>query len=147
MRVVPGSAVAAVALCLAVPPSATAQGTWRQVVTSQIDAAAAALRERGYRPVSPLLNGSLSHQTIQAASISLTAGTHYYIVGACDQDCTDFDLRLYAPDGALVIEDVELDDTPLLEFQAPVTGQYRLLAMMARCNANPCYWGAMVFAR
>jgi hypothetical protein len=128
-------------------PSAGAGGpnAYQQTVTNQLAGAAAQLRQRGWSPVSGPLGGTLNARAQQAVEVTLRAGA-FLIFGACDQDCSDFDLRIYGPGGALVAEDVLPDDQPVLNFQVPVEGRYRLVAVMASCANSPCYWGAQVFA-
>ncbi len=146
MRVVVGTALLAVGLGLAARPAA-AQNTYQQVVMSQLGRFETTLREQGYNRVMNPITGSLAGGSSQANVVFLNGGMRYAIVGACDQDCRDFDLRIFGPDGPMIDEDVELDDTPVLEFTAPASGQYRLMAMMANCQQNPCYWGIVVTAR
>jgi hypothetical protein len=67
------------------------------------------------------------------------------ILGVCDNDCSDVDLRLYGPDGSTVIQDLATDDHPTLNFTAPSTGNYRLEVIMATCRQSPCYYGVQLF--
>jgi hypothetical protein len=129
------------------PGLAFAQNSYQQTVNRRLAAFAQVITPRGYAPQGPPLTGSLADDTQQGMLVSLSAGVRYVIAGACDEDCSDFDLRILAPDGAMLDEDVETDDRPVLEFTAPVTGQYRLMAMMPGCSTSPCYWGAQIFGR
>ncbi len=144
-----GSGAAAMAQPSAQPqPSAGAAGqnAYQQTVTNQLNAAAAQLRQRGMSPVAAPLTGTLNARGEQSLEVSLRAGARYVIFGACDQDCSDFDLRIFGPDGAMLAEDVLADDQPVLDFQARAEGRYRLVAIMASCASSPCYWGAQLFA-
>ena len=73
------------------------------------------------------------------------SGRSYIILGVCDNDCSDVDLRLYGPDGSTVIQDLATDDHPTLSFTAPSTGNYRLEVIMATCRQSPCYYGVQLF--
>ena len=128
-------------------PKAAAQNTWQQQIRNQIATAATAVREHGYSPDREMISGSLNDDASEGMRINLQGGTRYAIIGVCDEDCTDVDLRVWGPDGTKLDEDIATDDTPVLEFVAPVTGQYRLSVEMATCRTNPCYWGVQVFAR
>jgi hypothetical protein len=137
----------AAALGVVVTTAATAQNTYQQQITRQLTNAANAIRSQGYNADRAPITGSLNDDADQSQPITLQGGMRYAIVGVCDQDCTDVDLQIFGPDGSKLDEDLELDDTPVLEFVAPVTGQYRLRVMMPSCNQNPCYWGAQVFVK
>ena len=91
--------------------------------------------------------GALNDDAAENVGLTLNAGRRYLLVGVCDADCSDMDLRIYSPSGAIVAEDVAVDDTPVLQFTAPSTGNYRVRVMMASCSANPCYYGVSLSAR
>lgn len=145
-RTVLGSLALAAAVA-ALPATARAQNSFQQVVASQLSAAADTMRGRGFRALGQPVTGSLADDAQQTITLTLTAGAEVVVYGACDQDCRDFDLRIFAPGGTMVAEDIELDDQPLLTFRAPAAGAYRLVAIMANCTANPCFFGVQAFAR
>ena len=136
--------LAAAALAAATP--AAAQNTYQQQIRRQLATHASNALSHGYAADREPVYGSLNDDANDQKAVTLTAGTRYVIIGVCDNDCTDIDLRLFAPDGTKIIEDIETDDYPTIQFTAPVTGTYRLSVEMAVCNTNPCYWGAQVYA-
>lgn len=141
-----GAVLAACALA-ATPALSHAQGNWREVVLQQLSSATTVLQQRGYTAMAEPVMGSLRDDENSNQTVTLTAGGHYVIVGACDQDCTDVDLKVFGTDGSQLDSDIETDDSPVLEFTAPTTGRYRVQVLMATCNTSPCYWGFQVFAR
>ncbi len=147
MRAVFGSTVFALvgASLLALP--AEAQNSWQQVVNGQLATHGNTLRGQGFSSMAQPITGSLNDDGDMGTPVALNAGMEYAIVGVCDQDCRDVDLRIFGPDGTMIAEDLALDDHPVLHFRAPATGQYRLVIMMANCTANPCYWGVQVFGK
>lgn len=145
MRAVAGAALLAAALVTAGQLEAQ---SYQQVVQNELAGLAGRAREQGFRTqVGQTITGTLNHGTQTGLSITLVGGGSYVVFAACDQDCTDIDLRLFAPDGQMIGEDIETDDRPVIIFTAPTSGAYRLQVMMATCSQNPCYWGAQVFAR
>jgi hypothetical protein len=143
MRAVLGVAVLAAAV--AVP--ATAQNTYQQQIIRQLTQAATAVQGQGYAADRAPVMGSLNDDAQEGVLIQLNAGMHYAILGVCDNDCTDVDLRVFDPLGNMIGEDILVDDHPVVEFTAGTTGQYRANVIMATCNTNPCYYGVQVYAR
>jgi hypothetical protein len=141
------SALLVVALGFATATEALAQDSFQQQVRRYLNRAAASVVEHGYSADRDPVTGSLRSGARESMMINLTGGTRYAIVGVCDNDCTDVDLRIWDPSGTKLAEDILTDDTPILEFTATNTGQYRLSVEMATCSTNPCYWGFQVFAR
>lgn len=80
-------------------------------------------------------------------AIDLVAGQEYQIVGVCDNDCTDIDLKLYDPDGNLVDEDVLEDDVPVVTVTPDRDGQYAIEGIMYECQTDFCYIGLAAWAR
>ncbi len=147
MKAALAPALLAAALAAATARTAAAQNTYQQQIQSQITNHTQTLRQQGYNPERELITGSLNDDASEQMRLNLQGGTRYAIIGVCDNDCSDVDLRLWAPDGTKVDEDILTDDYPTLEFVAPVTGVYRLSVEMAVCRTNPCYWGVQVFSR
>jgi hypothetical protein len=141
-------AAAALLLGLAAPAAAQNQ-QYINAVRVQLERAGAHVRQRGFTPLAGLSYGTLNAGARDTRPLELTAGVRYVVIGMCDQDCSDLDLRLYGspPDTAQIAQDVQTDDRPLLELTAPRTGTYRLMVMMASCRQSPCYWGVQVFQK
>jgi len=102
---------------------------------------------RNYRPEGEALGDSARPGVTVSRSVTLQGGAQYAIVAACDEECGDMDLALYAPSDTLVAQDQNPDDTPVLTFTAPATGTYRLDVGMFRCDAGACAWGAQILRR
>ena len=138
------AAALALALGCALATAAAAQNSYQQQIRNQLATASDTVRAHGYSADREAMMGSLNASAKEAMMVNLLGGARYAIVGVCDNDCSDVDLRIWAPDGTKLAEDILLDDTPVLEFTATVTGQYRLSVEMATCRTNPCYWGVQV---
>lgn len=62
----------------------------------------------------------------------------YRVIGVCDIDCSDLDLRVYDPEGDIIAIDVELDDRPVVGFDVTRPGTYDVQVYMATCSREPC---------
>jgi hypothetical protein len=138
------------AVLLLIPGHAPAQD-FRSVVMSQLDGASQTVRGNGYRADGSIFDRDVVIGMIAAGAstymeVSLTAGSRYFFSAACDQDCSDLDLRLFQP-GATepFVKDVQDDDIPMLTFTAPVTGRYILAVDMPKCSTRMCYYGFRAF--
>jgi hypothetical protein len=147
MKAVLGPTVLGIALCAAVTTATSAQNTYQQQITNQLTRAAGILSPRGYSADRAPVMGNLNAGNQESVLINLSAGVQYAILGVCDNDCRDVDLRVHDPLGNMLGEDVATDDTPVVEFVAASTGQYRVTVIMAQCSTNPCYYGVQVFVR
>ena len=141
------AAVLTLALGCALATEAAAQNSYQQQIRSQLQTASNSIRGNGYTSDREPMMGSLNASANEGMMVNLQGGVRYAIVGVCDNDCSDVDLRIWDPSGTKLDEDILTDDKPVLEFTATVTGQYRLSVEMATCSTNPCYWGVQVFKR
>lgn len=88
--------------------------------------------------------GRMASGASDSWSFTLPGGTSYKIVGVCDNDCKDLDIRVSIGD-AVVAEDVLDDDVPIVNFTAKSETRYSVRVTMATCTADPCFWGIGVF--
>uniref|UniRef100_A0A8J6ZXF8 Uncharacterized protein n=1 Tax=Desmonostoc muscorum LEGE 12446 TaxID=1828758 RepID=A0A8J6ZXF8_DESMC len=89
----------------------------------------------------------LSRNQSNYITINLRRGIDYGIVGVCDQDCRDIDLKLYDEDGNLIDSDINSDDKPAVRVRPRWSAQFKIKVTMARCRANYCYYGIGAFGR
>jgi hypothetical protein len=75
-------------------------------------------------------------------NVDLNGGTTYTFVGACDDDCTNIDFELIAPQGGVVASDLLEDDFPVASFTPQANGTYIARLSMRNCGVAPCYAGA-----
>lgn len=80
-------------------------------------------------------------------SVSLAQGTVYRIIGACDNECSDFDLELLDPSGRVVESDTLPDDVPIINITPRAAGNYKVRMTMKTCTIAPCYAGARLMQR
>ena len=89
--------------------------------------------------------GDLNEGDQANVTLSLRPGRQYFIVGVCDEDCSDLDLTASNSSGSTLDSDLEMDDVPLLTFAADVTGRVTLNISMEGCGVEPCGYGYRVY--
>lgn len=98
------------------PGAGSRGGAVPEVITRQLEGFVELVGRNGFRLVNPEpLAGALNGGTREDLPLALTA-RQYIMVGVCDGDCSDMDLRLLDGQGNTVAQDVADDDTPLLVF-------------------------------
>jgi hypothetical protein len=120
---------------------------WTRQVASLLSQAASSATSRGMRRTHSPYIGSLRTGGSSNHSLQLNAGTSYSLVGVCDNDCSDLDLRLFDPNGREVASDVLTDDTPVVSVTPRRTGTYTVRAIMTTCSSQPCRYGIGVYGR
>lgn len=91
--------------------------------------------------------GDLHDDYHHDVTANLQPYTTYHVVGVCDRDCSDLDLKVLGPDGNLVVQDVATDDSPIVTFTTGGDGAYTIRVIMASCHVEPCGWGINLFRR
>jgi hypothetical protein len=118
---------------------------WARQVANLLNQAASTATSRGLRSTHTPYIGALRTRGNTSHTLQLNGGTAYQIVGVCDNDCSDFDLRLYDSRGRMVAEDVLNDDTPVLSVTPGAGGTYTVRAIMTACSSEPCRYGIGVY--
>jgi hypothetical protein len=126
---------------------AAAQDEWEAQVGRILAQASAQYEQRGYHPSHAVHTGALNNGAGEDVTVPLEAGVQYQIVGVCDTDCTDLDLRLVNPDGVDVDSDAQADDLPIVSVTPSRAGSYRIHVVMAACSAEPCRYGLGIYAK
>jgi hypothetical protein len=120
---------------------------WTAQVNRLLNQAASIATSNGLRRTHEPYIGSLRADATTNHGVQLIGGTSYQIIGVCDNDCSDFDLRLFDPDGREVASDVLTDDTPVLSVTPSRSGTYTVRAIMVTCTSEPCRYGIGVYGR
>lgn len=138
----------AYALILSLLPLTVSAQSHRDVIDKQLDAAIGAAAGDGYR-IDPNafpndhIFGLLPPDGVVWLQLDLRAGNTYVLAGACDYDCNDMDLGLQH-DTALVAEDIEVDDVPVIIYRPTASGPHLVRVSMPGCDASGCYFGIRV---
>jgi len=128
-------------------PQPGGRDQWTAQVSRYLNEAASVATSNGLRRTHEPLIGSLRADASANHTVQLNAGTSYQIIGVCDNDCTDFDLRLFDPSGREVDSDVLTDDKPVVSVTPSRSGTYTVRAIMATCSSEPCRYGIGVYGR
>lgn len=123
---------------------ATAQSVAARQVTQLLSRTVPLMATSGFS-LRRTLTGAMDDRYYRDIPITLSAGTAYRIVGVCDADCDDLDLRIYDASGNEVDWDVDADDTPLLSVTPRRSQTYTLRVIMASCTDEPCSFGIGVY--
>ncbi|MFI5235249.1 MAG: PPC domain-containing protein [Gemmatimonadales bacterium] len=135
------------ALALSAATTVQAQDQWTTQVRKLLDKAGEVVEGRGYKQSHEPSTGSLAKGDNESLTIELEKGTQYAMIGVCDNDCSDIDMKAFDPDGNEVASDTKDDDVPVLIFDAPQTGKYRVKVMMIKCQTNPCRYGVGTWSK
>jgi len=128
-------------------PAAAAQSRWEDQVNDQIKRAGQILEDKGYSRTHDPYTGSLREGENEYLTLTLHAGTHYALLGVCDNDCSDIDFRLYDADDNEVDSDTKTDDVPIVQVTPGETMRYKLKVIMVTCKTSPCFYGVGVFGK
>lgn len=146
MRLIPAILASTVLLTLPTVAAAQQQSDFERQVRQQLDKIGESLKKQNYELTHQVYTGALKEEASEAVAIRLRRGVQYAIVGVCDQDRADIDMRVVDPSEKEVGRDAEPDDTPVVEFAAGKTGEYVVQLEMAECADQPCAFGVGVFA-
>lgn len=148
MKAVRATILALAALGLAsVSAAAQVPREYAAQLAQQLAHAEQAFRQMGFTRAAGPFAGGLAQRGARALPVTLRAGHSYRILGVCDADCSDLDLRLIDQNGGVIAVDVAPDDVPILDATPRVTGQHTIEVSMRRCATAPCYFAVNVYAR
>jgi hypothetical protein len=94
-----------------------------------------------------IVTDDLGNRGTEVYSMDLRKGEDYVIIGVCDEDCVDLDLKVYDDNGNLIASDNDTDSTPMVQITPRWSAGFTLKAEMADCRNNPCRYGFGVMAR
>jgi hypothetical protein len=131
------------------PPPTTQQAQItdevRQQLTANIDSMLDQMQQQsgmqvlsGFTDEITTLQPGTDHRQL----VNLTANTGYTFIGACDGDCTNFDIELIdMSTGGVVASDMLPDDFPVVNFTPNANGQFMIRSIMQTCTVAPCFSG------
>lgn len=123
-------------------------GQYTRQVQTYLDRLTDLYAQRGYtRLVAGPVFGSLNDNATNSHEMTVVGGRNYVIFGACDNDCSDVDIKIFDTRGNLLMQDVLVDDQPAVLFTANGSGKYRVDVVMAACSANPCRYGVKLMSQ
>lgn len=90
---------------------------------------------------------TIRSKSTKTHTLTLDAGIPYVIVGVCDNDCGDIDLRLYNDEDDVVSSDMDTDDDPMLRVSSQQKAKFKLEVIMENCSTLSCYYGIGIFGQ
>jgi hypothetical protein len=137
------SSVAGLLMCIiALPLALQAQGNaWQRQVAQQLRTVTDLLDLGNITSSYQHFVGNLRHNTYTDVTYNLQRGVTYALVGVCDNDCSDLDLRLYDENYRLIDSDTEPDATPVIKVTPMWTGVFHVRVIMSHCDRSPCWYG------
>jgi len=131
--------------CLSVAGSAQAGGSEDRVI-ALLAKKTSAVEKQGYgmshAPYVDKLSGGKDE-----LRLTLQRDVEYTIIGVCDKECGDVDIRLYDENNNLVDEDVSANMTPTVRVNPQWTGRFTVQVEIYRCTRTPCYYAVGILAK
>jgi hypothetical protein len=122
------------------PSSASAQDP-ATAVWNQLQAMHTAITQTVPYDIQKYVVGKLTVSAEDKWTFNINKGFEVTVIGACDADCADLDLQILDASGNVIVQDVLVDDRPVVTFTANTNGQFTVVATMVQCSAEPCYFG------
>ena len=141
------AAIALASTVIVSTPLVALAGLYQDQIRVQLLGAALTLGFGNYNLSHDPYIDTLDRNRSEYLTVNLQGGTSYALVGVCDEDCQDLDLRLYDENGNLVSSDNTSDDTPVVSVTPSWSGQFQVKATMYECSTSYCYYGVGVFSR
>lgn len=104
-------------------------------------------RSEGWSITGEAVVRTLTDDSSEDLTVSLSGGVNYGIIATCDEDCDDIDLMIYDEAGNELDSDTLADDYPVLNFRTPYSGDFRLRVRMYSCSVSPCYYAYEIYRR
>jgi hypothetical protein len=114
---------------------------WARNVRRQLRAHASTMADYDIVASHDVFVDTLKKGYYKDVNYRLEAGVRYIFVGACDQDCTDLDMKLFDDNWQLIASDTQPDAEPVIIITTRRTTTFHLRVIMEACTANPCWWG------
>lgn len=122
-------------------------GNYTQQVRAQLDRASQIVQGAGYRKTHDYEYAAMNDNATKRFDVRLNEGMTYKLVAACDNDCSDIDMKLFDQNGNLIDSDVSGDDIPIVDVTPSWSGPFTVEMRMYTCSNEPCFYGIAVYGR
>lgn len=119
----------------------------QQIIVAQLQQAQGVLAQEGFQQVGQPFSGGLQPGQTWDLPTQMGVGYEYRIVGVCDRDCADLDIRLFDGNGALIVEDTSTSSQPVVGVIPTSSGMFNVQVHMYACTVAPCYYAVALYAR
>ena len=120
---------------------------YRAQLEAQLDALRSLATTEGMNVMAGPFFGALEESAKESYTLTVSRGGEYLLIGVCDNDCSDLDLRIYNQLGELLVEDTLEDDAPVVELNPTMTGRVRVEVEMYACSSEPCYFAVEAYSK
>lgn len=134
-------------ILLLIPTSIASGQSYANQVWTRLQTHYSVLSDRGDYKLRNYIVGVLNEGASDTWSFTFYGSSEYAITGACDNDCDDVDISLINQAGTVVKKDTQTDQNPLVFFDPPSNGVYKVKITMYSCDENPCYFGFGIFRK
>ncbi|MBK6703957.1 MAG: toll/interleukin-1 receptor domain-containing protein [Caulobacteraceae bacterium] len=128
-------------------PPQTGDQNPQQIIVAQLQQAQGALAQQGFQQVGQPFSGGLQPGEAWNVQAQMNAGYEYQIVGVCDRDCSDLDIRLYDSTGNLIVEDTTTTSQPNVGVLPGSNDTFTIQVHMYACTVAPCYYAVALYGR
>lgn len=102
---------------------------------------------RGFQRIGSPFTGGLATNEAQRFNMMLRAGLRYYVVGVCDADCRNLDMRLIDQHGNVITFDEMNGRSAVVSSQPRWTGPFSIEIVMRDCREGICYFAFAVYGQ
>lgn len=120
---------------------------WTNQVRAQLAQVALAAGFSGNTVTHEPFIGDLGNGGEDDITLNLRRGVSYAIIGVCDNDCRDIDLKLYDDNGNLISSDTGRNDTPFIAVTPRWNARFTIRVIMTNCSNAPCRYGIGAFGK
>ena len=126
--------------------AAPLQDAWERDARERVHLAVSHDGRDGVRLERVAVTGVMGDEGMRTVPVFLEAGRQYLIVGVCDDDCSDLDLRLHDTVGRAVAAAEDGLPRPMIDFTPRRSGEHALRTSMVACSRAVCRYAVAVFA-
>lgn len=135
-------ATAAFTALLGAPAAAQVPDPYARDLAGQLARAEQGLRQGGYSRAAGPFAAGLGQRERRRFTLTLRAGQDYRIVGVCDVNCGDVELRLLDPNDVQIARDIGA-----LQVRPGFTGAYVVDVGLLGCAEARCWNAVNVYSR
>ncbi|MEZ4702035.1 MAG: hypothetical protein R2834_17005 [Rhodothermales bacterium] len=130
----------------AMPASIHAQ-SYAQQVWDQLQRHYSVVSDLGDYQLRNYVMGTIREGETDTWTFTFSSDDEYVVTAACDNDCSDIDVKVLTESGKVIKEDTSDDDQPIVKFEPSSTDAYQIEVKMYKCSDNPCYFGFGIFRK
>jgi hypothetical protein len=133
-------------LALLLLGAAPQQDGWDRDARRLVHLAGSRDGREGVRLERVIASGAMGDEGMRTVPVWLEAGREYLIVGVCDDECGDLDLRVHDTLGRPVAADEDALPRPMVDFTPKRGGEHAVRASMVSCGQTVCRYAVAVLA-